>query len=58
MYWVRVSGTEDYCLKWGDDSPRWEGSFANATDRAAKLTATSWNGTRYEVVPVPHGEPA
>lgn len=52
MYWVRVAGTDDYCLMWGDGSPRWEGTRSNAEDRASKLTATSWNGTRYEAVPV------
>jgi hypothetical protein len=51
MFWVRVAGTDDYCLMWGDQSPRWQGTRANADDRAGKLTATSRVGTVYEVVP-------
>lgn len=52
VYWVRVVGTEDYCLMWGDNSPRWEGSKENALERAKGLTATSYSHTKYEIVPV------
>ena len=52
MFWVRVANTQDYCLMWGNNSPRWEGSRAAAEDRARKLTATSYNRTVYEAVPV------
>lgn len=52
MYWVRVVGTDDYCLMWGDGSPRWEGTLANAKERAAALTATSRTGEVFETVEV------
>lgn len=51
QFCVRVKGTEDYCLMWGDGSPRWRGSRESAEDRALKMTATSWDRTEYEVVP-------
>ncbi len=52
MYWVRCTasdGAVDYCLKWGPASPRWEGTRASASERAAMMTATSPTGAVYTI---------
>lgn len=53
---VDPDGTMSWCLCWGDASPRWEGTYAWAKDRADKMTATSHTGSIYSVVAKAKGE--
>lgn len=58
LYFVKVSSpTNDYCLMYGPGTERWTGTEAQAKERAAALTATSYTKSVYIIEEAPQETP-